>query len=389
MQIIKAHAFSTWVVAAVCLVNNYILLQTRSAQTDNEAETKAATIQQIVNVNKDLEILQFMESWWKQQQQRLLQNGSNEDNSRNLNSGNAMLFVQTDFACETLEKCCSHFENDSAGDPYFDLVTNKSTLDCLLCTDKAAAGLLMEIYCVLRPEISVYLVISFHSIDLLQPLLVNLSGTDWEVTCSTMYQQIEDLAPPYYQHPNEVSSHMVASTIICAPTSVDDDSTAMPPSSSTIKRSTTEAADAWSSRNFEPNELYRRTVNVIMCHHWGRRMISSTEQQKLDWGAVYQHIHDANNQWYAQQNPMLSEQWTLQIRAAFDDNGNEPVMMKLWDCYQVLFSDAEWEHLKYKGFLGDWEAFCQQNPNLLVNQMSYAMAISFLEYAQWNGGGVF
>jgi hypothetical protein len=111
-------------------------------------------------------------------------------------------------------------------------------------------------------------------------------------------------------------------------------------------------------------------------------MISSTEQQQLDWGAVYQHIHDANNQWYAQQNPMLSEQRTLQIRAAFDDNGNEPVMMKLRDCYQVLFSDAEREHLEYKGFLGDWEAFCRQNPNLPVNQMSYAMAISFLEYAQ-------
>jgi len=207
------------------------------------------SVQQVVNVDVDAEVLQQMqERWWQRHHHQQCVHAEEQDASK-------MLFERIDFTSERLQ-----WEDAS-----FDLILDKSTLDCLLCTDRAAAGLLAEVYRVLKPG-GVYLLISFHQKDFLQPLLSNLPGTDWEVSHSVMNRKVEDL----------ISSKQGTNTAIspCFDCGNED----------------------------EPD--YRRTLNVFQCRK-KRDVVTSHE---LDWDAVYHHVHFTNDQWFRVQNPMLSEE---------------------------------------------------------------------------------
>jgi hypothetical protein len=88
------------------------------------------------------------------------------------------------------------FTRQSLPDPYidsFDLVLDKSTLDCTLCSDSATASLLLEVYRTLKTNGGVYIVISFHEMELLLPLLQDLPGARWTVEHTTMDRQIEKI----------------------------------------------------------------------------------------------------------------------------------------------------------------------------------------------------
>ena len=93
-----------------------------------------------------------------------------------------MEFLTLDFTKESLPE---HYNNS------FDLVLDKSTLDCTLCSDIATASLLLEVYRTLKEDGGVYIVVSFHELDLLLPLLRDLPGALWDVECTTMERQVE------------------------------------------------------------------------------------------------------------------------------------------------------------------------------------------------------
>jgi SAM-dependent methyltransferase len=229
---------------------------------------------------------------------------------------------------------------------YFDLVLDKSTLDCTLCSDDASAGMLTEIYRLLKPEGGVYLLISFNHIDLLLPLLQDCPGVDWDVTHSVVMRQSEDLAS------GGITSLEKEAT------NLSED--ALPPTKA-----------AWSSGSFEPDESYRRTVNVFLC----RRRGDGTND--LDRAAVNRHIIEINDQWFKRENPMLTSKRREELYPLFQTN-----LLDLQQSFQALFTESEREHLTFDYFLEDWHAFLEKNGELPVDRMSFETAARFLDEMQ-------
>jgi SAM-dependent methyltransferase len=228
----------------------------------------------------------------------------------------------------------------------FDMVLDKSTLDCTLCSDDASAGLLTEIYRLLKPEGGVYLLISFNHIDLLLPLLQDCPGVDWEVTHSVVMRQSEDLA----------SGGL---------TSLEKEAT------SPLVDALPQTKPAWSSGAFEPDESYRKTVNVLLC----RRSGNSTSD--LDREAVDRHIIETNDQWFKRANPMLTSKRREELYPLFQTN-----LLDLPQSFQALFTESEREHLTFDYFLEDWHAFLEKNGELPVDRMSFETAARFLDEMQ-------
>jgi len=80
-------------------------------------------------------------------------------------------------------------ETAVAADEEFDLTIDKSTLDCLLCTDAASANLLCHVSTSVKP-LGVYVLISFHYVDFLRPLLGDLPSSDWDVSFHVIARQV-------------------------------------------------------------------------------------------------------------------------------------------------------------------------------------------------------
>lgn len=112
---------------------------------------------EVANVDVDTEVLVQMLHRWRD----MLAQGQ---------KGN-MCFVRVDLSTESIPYPSG----------YFDLVVDKSTLDCLLCTDDATTSLFCETYRSLNPQNGVYVVVSFQPSDFLLPLLRDLPGAEWVV----------------------------------------------------------------------------------------------------------------------------------------------------------------------------------------------------------------
>jgi hypothetical protein len=188
-------------------------------------------------------------------------------------------------------------------DNFFDLVLDKGTLDCTLCSDNATASLLIQVYRCLAVG-GVYILISFHELGLVLPLLAELPGAAWEVTCTTLQRQVENIT-------------------------------------ATISTPTT-ATSSSPSTNSKP-------LNVLIAR---KSSVSTTEE--LDYGTVRQHVHRVNDSWFQKQNPLLTRTRTQELQKAFE------TLLQLPQAYQGMFTDAEREHLTYEHFLQDWQAFLQQ-----------------------------
>jgi hypothetical protein len=105
----------------------------------------------VVNVDRDEETMGQMEERWRDivaQQQK--------DGLATLQLSK-MEFVTMDF---TKEQLPAKHKNT------FDLVLDKGTLDCILCSDIATSSMLLQIYCTLKEAGGVYMVFSFHNLDL-------------------------------------------------------------------------------------------------------------------------------------------------------------------------------------------------------------------------------
>jgi hypothetical protein len=229
---------------------------------------------------------------------------------------------------------------------YFDVVLDKSTLDCTLCSDEATAGLLCEVYTSLRPDHGVYVVISFHHVDMLLPLLRDCPGTDWIVTHHIIRREVEDTIGKNAEKKRLIHSE---------------------PEPRLDKNEGT----AWSTGSFQPTEEYRRTVNVMICQRQAHGEV------ELDREKVRLHIHETNDEWFRQTNPMLTRTRHDELQRMFQDRS-----LGIRMCYSVLFTAAEREHLTYDYFLEDWSAFMENRPNLTRETMSFETAVEFLKEMQ-------
>ena len=301
----------------------------------------------VVNIDKDVETLKKMERRWQRRQRRKTQENafsstSISDKSCNDGKLGQLDFVPFDFNAAPSEAISpeaaqsditqpSSSTDWSYPDASFDLVLDKSTLDCTLCSDDATASLLGLVYRSLRPG-GTYMLISFHALDLLLPLLANLPGAEWEVTCTAMQRQAESLdtirqkqrakmkaknqkcrptkeqpiglsqpiSSPQLWH-NSFSTPSIAST---AATTHDGDSKAPPP---VVLAATTNRADS------------RRLLNVLIARKKNRTNRFSTGEgaaasesrsvrpsHVLRHDALVRHVHEVNRIWFQKHNPLVT-----------------------------------------------------------------------------------
>lgn len=144
-----------------------------------------------------------------------------------------------------------------SNDPFaysdFDLVIDKSTLDCTLCSDNASAALLALVFRSLRVG-GTYLLISFHSPGLLRPILEYL---DWSsIEEHVMERQTED----------------------------------------------------WRGRPKE--HAAAGTVNVFVCR-------KGSDMTLLDRDAMVDHIHRVNDEWFQKEHPLVTQTRRDALQHAF------------------------------------------------------------------------
>lgn len=306
----------------------------------------------VVNVDCDEETMQRMEERWNNKVCRTIPESSHriaDDRLLPQQEQSRMEFVTLDFTKDHLPETYNNM---------FDLILDKSTLDCTLCSDTATAALLVECYRTLRADNGVYMVISFHELDLLLPLLQELPGAQWNVTHSTMERQVEDI---------------LAST----------DNVATP-----AKDMTKPATKAVSNHDIKPlNVLIARRYNNNDDDHDDD--VSST----LDFDSVYQHVHRVNDRWFQKQQPLLTKERIEELRQAFGGvptttmesaTHDKSKKYSLEEAFPLLFTDAEREHLTFEHFMEDWAAFVETKQGGLGDDktITFEVAIDFLREMQ-------
>ena len=293
-------------------------------------------VQSVLNIDRDHELLNQLRRRW-QRQQTDAESGPRPD---------GMEFQCVDFCVNQV---------DSA-DASFDLVVDKSTLDCTLCSDRSTAALLVEMYRLLGPN-GVYLVISFHNKELILPMLRDLPGVDWQLEHFVMLRHLEDLSST--QHSKSTDHHYQPP----------------PPGDLSIDpncaEETCQPSPVWSSGSFQPDEQYRTTVNVFLCH-------KSSNSTRLDPEAIYEHIHRISDAWYRVHDPILTPHRRSQIEHYFQGRQSVP----LPEAYTILFTQEEREQLDYDLFLEDWYAFHQSHSHLPNDSLSLDTAFEFIDEMQ-------
>jgi SAM-dependent methyltransferase len=252
------------------------------------------------------------------------------------------------FDCIDLSQRDSLISKNKYPHESFDLVVDKSTLDCLLCTETAASVMITQVYRCLKPG-GCYFIISFHEIEFLKPLLQDIPGVDWQIRCDRMERSVED--------------------IINSTTNYDRDTFS-------FHHHQQQQSLSVGERNIKNN---RRFVNILECHKRSRQQQQHTP--RLDYDAVQRHIETVSNHYYSLHNPLLTPERRRQIQEAFEKKPNLDLTM----CYHVLLDDHVRAHLEYEEFLEDWTTFCEMNhtmSGIACETMDYETAISFLEKMQ-------
>jgi ubiquinone/menaquinone biosynthesis C-methylase UbiE len=279
------------------------------------------SIAECVNVDVDLETLNNM-------QQRWLKRCNTRQKDR-------LKFVHADLSCLG--------SLDQLQDCYFDLILDKSTLDCLLCSENGTTGLLTQVNRLLAVG-GTYLVITFHQLNFIRPLLEDLPDADWDVHHSVMKRQVEDLVTKNSTHRQQVSNghnnRATSAGVTDDGRSVLDGTTAAP------------------------------KLNVFRCV---RRSVTQLDAEK-----VHQHILTTNNQWFQAENPMMTLRRVQDLNTAFAGSK----ALTLQQAYQVLFTAEEREHLTYESFLEDWRAYVQDKRDVAVDFITLETAVAFLEAMQ-------
>jgi len=272
--------------------------------------------------------------------------------------------VNIDIDKETLDKMEQRWRNkkapdddrlefrrvDLASDPvpfpaqFFDLVMDKSALDCTLCSDKATTGLLCETYRVLKGN-GVYFVVSFHHPEFLIPLLRDIPGADWTIEHQVLRRQLDTL--------NRKSKE-------CSVNDTSQLDELQPPTS------------RWSTGEFVPDENYNTTVTVLLC-----RKGENFDRDNLDPDEVHKHVYETSKIWFQSQDPMVTPSRRDELKIKFGSESKS-----LQRAYLAIFTDTEREHLDFDYFMEDWNAFLESRPTLETEFMTAETAVEFLEEMQ-------
>eukprot|EP00956_Cyclotella_meneghiniana_P007700 scaffold10321_cov69-Cyclotella_meneghiniana.AAC.2 len=327
---------------------------------------------QVVNVDIDTHALESMEHRWKQLQ---------PDTDK-------MEWRYIDFAKESLcQEALNSFYDSDGG--YFDLVLDKSTFDCLLCAEsEAVAGLLCEVYRALRVPTrahtngldwgGIYIMITFHPLEFVQRMLTDLPGADWFVEHEVIRREVENVGQSNLEDAvfaEEILSRYDKRTNCITSAGVRNEASGMDKIDDEATKS------AWSSGSFDPDNHYKQNVSVFTC----RRLPSSlkTSNCALDRDAVCQHVEDMCNEWYKTINPMVTAERKEEISLAFTKVTTDDCdYLDLKQCYNILFTELEKEHLTFAYFLEDWQVYCEKHGYTKRNCVTLHMALDFLREMQ-------
>jgi hypothetical protein len=361
----------------------------------------------VVNVDVDRHVLRRMRARWEKRQRTSRTTSSSPPPSqKNEPPPPRMIFAAVDYSHEVImDGAIADTKNDAdckersaiLGGP-FDLIVDKSTLDCLLCTENSAAHLLQHIYNGLSSHGGTYLLVSFQHIDLLRPLLEGLGtiSTDhdnaekaaagWEVQSIVMKRQVEDLGRKRETRNNDGTKDPpdnddvdVTNIVIDQVAEVSLDDTSPPePSFSPMT-----PPPPWSSGSFHPDPKYHQFVNVFICRK--HRDVGTVLSRQR----VVEHVTTVCNSYWTEQNPILSPERIAHLQVAFgtthDDDDDTTAVLSLPEAYKALFTDAEREHLEYDHFLQDWHGFLSSTTTRTAldgTTMTLDTALAFLKEVQ-------
>lgn len=294
----------------------------------------------VVNVDRDRETLEGMAERWSEMENKNTDEIHNEDQGDEKKDDGEkrkpVVLIPSDSATPTRKKMefwCLDYTSEVLPKDYgdsFDLVVDKSTLDCTLCSDcTATAAFLCEIYRTLTPNNGIYLVISFHELDLILPLLRDLPGAHWSVSHTTMERQVENIQA------NE-DGRRVRTQI--TPASLMDSE----------------------NDSFHGGIINRKPLNVLIA----RKMPESNGNDALSSPLVLEnivhHVQEINDRWFQDEQPLLTTERIEDLKASFFGTETDSKRLSLQEAYRVMFTDAEREHLTYEYFLEDWEAFYEE-----------------------------
>ena len=342
----------------------------------------------VVNVDRDIKALDSLERRWK---------GRTAIDDEIGSGGGEMVWKQLDFSNHASCRASldgvyrnlapppslsrqSPLPNRPPGS-CFDLVFDKSTLDCLLCAEPdAVTGLLCEVYRGLRAPRSgairggVYVVISFHPYDFVHKLLIDLPGAEWTVDYRVVKRQVEAIS--------EEEVGISKEFLYTGGSSVE--------SEDSLAGSKEESCSAWSESGvFQPHDNYRKTVGVFTCR---RRRVSDSDGRDaddrpdyiLDRDAVREHIIATCDHQYRATSPMVTRAREEQIRNAFAiESRRRRGVLGLKEGYEVIFTPDEKTHYEFECFLDDWRTYCgSKGLTLDTESFGVATALDFLREMQ-------
>lgn len=364
-------------------------------------QLKFPTYDLVVNVDNDAEILYAMKQRW----QRLLDKwtqmcGSDAQGKYGRSYCGAMKYVFMDFQEQQDEKSdilqttkSDSFLDECPSYTRFDLILDKSTLDCLLCSNDGAAGLICKIYKRLNAD-GVYFCISFHQADFIKSLLEDCPGADWTVENYVVPRKVDSpLVLKKYEEMMQNNIDLILGSESCHGSNLDNEKS---------NSSMCSEASAWSDGCFNPNEAYGRTVNVFICRRRGTHSSNegAVQEDCLDFEVVNMHIHKMNDKYFKMTNPLvthirkrqLKESFVNRIKELDEEEGRNSCngVLPLKACYDILFTEAEKEHLPFEYFMEDWNAFCEDcrqddqatSRNNPEDGMTFETAIKFLAAMQ-------
>lgn len=315
-----------------------------------------------------------------------------------------------------------NFENTSQiPTQTFDLILDKSTLDCLLCSDNGTCGLLSKVYYHLKPG-GIYFVVTFHHMDFILPLIRDCPGLEWSDIKHYRVERRVDSPQVVSKLENNLYRHdfdEIWKDIENMDHSYAQDQSQSSISCESIFDGPTFHSSAWSSGSFEPSEEYRKYVTVFIC----RRKIeqdcdissfaSTATLTAFDCDAVTRHVQSCNNSYFQQNNPLVTNIRREQLRQKFvhelelvHSSSNTTLNLHMDSTksldyetflskgklpiervYHVLFTNYERSEYDYNDFLLDWSDFQKNGQRSTMSKdddagVSFETALSFLEMMQ-------
>jgi SAM-dependent methyltransferase len=359
----------------------------------------------VLNVDNDVEVIRQVSNRWN----TLLQNYNrkNEKTTEDDTTLGTCCFDYMDLndyhninvEQDTSSTSEQHVENTSKNilpspNNTFDLILDKSTLDCVLCSHNGTCGLLSCIHHHLKPG-GVYFLVTFHHEDFILPLIRDCPGMKWkDIKYYTVERNVDSpqfvmsLEENLYQH--------------------DYDSLNLDRIWNGSKRCTADcqSTSPWASGTFEPDDDYREHVTVFICTRQDREQQDEyTPFLPLNGHLVANHVQDCNNQYFQQNNPLVTQMRQEDLRQKFyqellihskqqlKNQEEDPMMdtmlsreeiLPLSRVYNVLFTDYEREEYTFDDFVLDWKSFQESNNTGIHDDvgMCFETAIDFLKAMQ-------